>query len=292
MAEETKVANIKVIDALNYPFNTEAVRHKVAPEEVQMMLAQLFKTVVQDVAKDYVGKTPQEFVADMDALGYDKVIIAGLKMWSYRNNRMAWDFTVEQVYEIVKDYPDRLIGAASYNPWRIEESIRDIDRSAKEWGFKYVFFHPASFNLPINDRRFYPIYAKCVELDVTVGMQVGHSAELFPSEPGRPIYVEDVALNFPNLRIILSHAGWPWTEEFIAMVWKFPNVYGDIAAHRPRRLEPSLLRFIDTRGRDKMLFATNGIDLRMPKEEAMELNIRDEAKVKFMRENAIRAFKL
>jgi hypothetical protein len=289
--------DIKAIDALNYPFSTEAWKLRVGAEDVREAMKTVLKGLLKGQpppsADSITGSTPKEFVAQLDEAGYDKAIIVGLKMWSYRKHKLSWDFTVDEVYQLTKDFPDRLIGAASYNPFKIEESLREIERGVKKYGFKYVFFHPGSFGLPVHDRRFYPCYTKCLELGVPVGWQVGHSAELFPSETGRPVYVENVALDFPNLTIVLSHAGWPWTEEFIAMVWKFPNVYGDIAAYPPRALEPNLMRFMNgTRGRDKMLFATNGIDLGY-RQQFMDLEVmKEETKRMVLRENAIRVFKL
>ena len=98
-------------------------------------------------------------------------------------------------------------------------------------------------------------------------MQIGHSLEIMPSEPGRPVYIDEVALDFPKLKFVASHTGWPWCEELVAMAWKHENVYIDISAHRPRYLDPSLVIFMNTRGRDNVLFGTNGLGLKDMKEE-------------------------
>ena len=109
----------------------------------------------------------------------------------------------------------------------------------REFGFRYVYFHPITFGVAPNDRRCYPLYSKCVELGIPVGFQVGHSAEVLPSDVGRPMLVDQVAIDFPRLRINLSHTGWPWTGEFCSMIWRHPNVYGDISAYFPSTLDPS-----------------------------------------------------
>ncbi len=106
------------------------------------------------------------------------------------------------------------------------------------------------------------------------------------------MYADEVALDFPNLTIILSHTGWPWIEEWVALCWKHPNVYGDTAAYFPRGFEPGLVSFIDGRGRDKTLFASNGFGLKRLKEQVLEMPIRDENKKRFLRDNALKAFKL
>jgi predicted TIM-barrel fold metal-dependent hydrolase len=88
-------------------------------------------------------------------------------------------------------------------------------------------------------------------------MQVGHSAEKMPNEMGRPIHLDDIALDFPELNIIGAHTGWPWTEEMISLAWKHENVFVGIDAHHPKYLDASLKTFMKTRGQNKVLYGTN-----------------------------------
>ena len=117
--------------------------------------------------------------------------------------------------------------------------------------------HPYGFGIPLNDRRLYPFYAKCVELGVPVVIQVGHSAERMPSSMGRPLLLDDMALDFPELVLVGAHTGWPWTEELIALAWKHRNVYVGTSAHHPKYWEQTLVNFANTRGRGKVLFGTD-----------------------------------
>jgi predicted TIM-barrel fold metal-dependent hydrolase len=133
-----------------------------------------------------------------------------------------------------------------------------------------------------------------VELDVPVVMQVGHSAEFMPSELARPMYIDDIALYFPELRIVGAHTGWPWLEEMIAMAWKHPNVYLGTSAHAPKYWDKSMIAFLNTRGKGKVLWATDWPVLlhKESLEQVEELNLREDAKVQLLREAAIRVFKL
>jgi predicted TIM-barrel fold metal-dependent hydrolase len=88
-------------------------------------------------------------------------------------------------------------------------------------------------------------------------MQVGHSAELMPSHLGRPILLDEVALELPELKIVAAHTGWPWVEELIALAWKHRNVYVGTSAHHPRYWDAELLRFANGRGRGKVLFGSD-----------------------------------
>jgi predicted TIM-barrel fold metal-dependent hydrolase len=304
--EEKKTEDILAIDIMNHP--NEARRDLTEDagqyEEFQILARTTFKTVFKGRApsKEEVSAgmalaghgSVSELITDMDELGYDKIVICATKMWSYRYHfKLILDYSIDDVGDIVREAKGRVIGAASYNPFRIEESLQEVEKGVKEYGFKYVWFHPLSFGLRPDDRRFYPLYAKCNELDIAVGMQVGHSAEVLPSEVGHPMYVDNVALDFPNLRINLSHTGWPWVDEWCSMLWRQPNVYGDISAYFPSRLEQSQIRFMDSsRGRDKVLFGTNGLGLKRCKEEFMALPIRDETKRMVLRENNIKFLKL
>jgi len=292
---------IKAIDALNYPHycNPELAQKMFSTPEFQIMFTSTFKAMVRGVTPGEEWKAfgflpnVEAMIAEIDEAGYEKVVITDIKMWSYRKTlSLILDYGVDLIHEIVEKCQGRVIGSASYNPFRIEESLREVEKGVKEYGFKMVFFHPITFGLAANDKKCYPLYAKCAELGVPVSFQVGHSAEVLPSEVGRPMYADEVALDFPNLTLILSHTGWPWIEEWIAMCWKHPNVYGDTASYFPRGYEPGMVSFMDGRGRDKVLFGTNGFGLKRLKEQFMELNIRDENKRRVLRENALRALKL
>ena len=97
----------------------------------------------------------------------------------------------------------------------------------------------------------YPFFTKCCELDVPVVVQIGHSGGIHNSSYARPVLVDDVACDLPELKFVASHTGWPWVEELIAAAWKHPNVYIGTAAHMPKYWDPSLVRFINTRGRTR-----------------------------------------
>ena len=231
----------------------------------------------------------ERMIQDMDTFGYEKVCISACKMWSYRKHfSLIFDYTIEHVNDIVQKSNGRVVGAAGYDPFRIEESLRDIEKGVREYGFRFVYFHPITFGLPVNDKRCYPLYAKCNELGIGVSMQVGHSAEPLPSWVGHPMNIDEVVLDFPNLKVNLSHTGWPWIDEWCSMIWKHPNVYGDIAAYMPKSLDEKQVRFMNSsRGRNKVVFGTNGFGLKVCKDQFMALEIDEKTKKRVLRENAL-----
>ncbi|MBI4321449.1 MAG: amidohydrolase [Chloroflexi bacterium] len=287
--------DIKAIDVMNYLFTPEAKKQYFDSDEYAFATRRL-RGGKREQLTPAMYPSAMEFVAYMDEAGYEKVFITAWKMFSWANKRLQVNNTIEQVYEQVKMAPERLVGVAGYNPLKIQESLQEIETAVKECGFKYVYFHSLSFGLALNDKKLYPCYAKCAELGIPVGMQVGHAAENLPSEGGRPIYLDEVALDFPNLKIIASHTGWPWVDELVAMAMKHENIYCDISAWPPEMLpamHAPLLRFIDTRiGREKTLWGSNGRGMKEYREQFLALPLREDTKSKILRENAIALFGL
>ena len=118
---------------------------------------------------------------------------------------------------------------------------------------------PWLWELPPTDARYYPLYAECVELGIPFCTQVGHTGPLRPSETGRPIpYIDQVAIDFPELVIVCGHIGYPWTEEMIAVARKHENVFIDTSAYTAERYPPELVRYLRSgSGRRKVLFGSN-----------------------------------
>ncbi len=203
------------------------------------------------------GRTVDEMVAAMDEASVDIALVPSAKMRSYKTSTMLWDVTEEEIVDVVEAAPGRFLGLVGINPFDGMEGVRRLAHWVESGPFVGAHLHPYGFDLPINHRRFYPFYTKCAELGVPVVMQVGHSAEQMPSAAGRPILLDDIALDFPELKIVAAHTGWPWVDELIALAWKHRNVYIGTSAHHPRYWDPSLVRFASGRGRGKVLFGTD-----------------------------------
>ncbi len=201
----------------------------------------------------------------------------------------------DEVAAFVKQYPDRLVGVASANLYRPMEAVRELRRCVRELGFKALRIVPWLWNLPPTDRRYYPLYAECVELGIPFCCQVGHTGPLCPSEPGRPIpYIDEVALEFPELKMICGHIGYPWTTEMIAVATKHENVYIDTSAYVAKRFPPELVNYMQKHGKKKVMFGTNYpmITAAMCLKDLDTLQLTDEVKKLFLSENAIRVFEL
>ncbi len=164
----------------------------------------------------------------------------------------------DEVAAFVRGHPGRFAGVGSVDLSRPMDGVRELRRCVKDLGFLGLRVVPWLWNLPPDDRRYYPLYAECIELDVPFCLQVGHTGPLLPSEPGRPIpYLEHVALEFPELRIVAGHIGHPWTQEMISLLAKCENVYVDTSAYVATRFPADFVDYLRTRGRGKVMFGSN-----------------------------------
>jgi len=201
----------------------------------------------------------------------------------------------DEVAECVRRHPDHFVGIASVLLARPMEAVRELRRCVRQHGFRGLRIVPWLWNLPPDDRRYYPLYAECIELDVPFCLQVGHTGPLLPSEPGRPIpYLENVALEFPELRIVAGHIGHPWTQEMISLLDKCENVYVDTSAYVPRRFPTEFVDYLRSRGGRRVMFGSNYPMLTPVRclEGVDELGLDPETRAAFLHENARRVFKL
>jgi len=201
----------------------------------------------------------------------------------------------DEVASWVARYPDRLTGIAAVNLTRPMEAVHEVRRCVRELGFKGLRIVQWLWNLPPNNRYYYPLFAECVELNIPVCLQVGHTGPLCPSEPGRPIpYIDEIALDFPELVVVGGHIGYPWTQEMIAVATKHPNVYIDTSAYKAKRFPPELVAYMKGNGKKKVMFGTNypmmtpGMAL-----EGLEgLGLEEAVQDLFLSSNARRVFRL
>ena len=177
-----------------------------------------------------------------------------ISAWSAPRNNMISN---DEAADFVAEVPDRLVGVGSVDISRPMEVVAEIRRCVRELGFKAIRVLPWLWEVPPTDRRFYPVYVACIEEGMPFCTQIGHTGPLMPSEIGRPIYLDQVALDFPDLVIVGGHIGYPWTDEAIAVATKHENVYIDTSTYTVRRYPPALLDFMRSNGASKVLFGTN-----------------------------------
>jgi predicted TIM-barrel fold metal-dependent hydrolase len=230
-------------------------------------------------------------IAAMDAAGVGVVLATDLLAWSYRRQtRFAMDMT-EQIADLTERFPGRIYGLSDYDPFDIGGSLRKVEEDVTERGYKGVYIHIYGYDIPLDSRKMYPLYALCESLGITVSMQVGHVLEAMPSEHGRPLQLDRIACDFPGLTLVGTHTGWPWVDEMVAVTTKWPNVYLSVSAWLPRYFDPSLVRFLKSRtGAQKVLFGSNGLSWERYLEEFHEMGLREDTLHAVLHENPARVF--
>jgi len=274
---------VNVIDAVVNLWTPEIVKTR-APVREKL----LYWEHIMQVGDEWGTGVPlNEMILKMDEAGIDKAFLIATDI-------AVWEIPHEKVAEQVEKFPDRFYGLAGINPLAKMKGVRKLERAVKEYGFIGAHVYPHWYGLPPNDKAYYPFYAKCVELDIPIEIQIGHSAQTHLKTVAFPITLDEVAIDFPELSIIGIHTGWPWIEEAIAVAWKHPNVFLGCDAHAPKYWDPRFVRFINTRGQDKVIYGSDwpviSFDRMMREIEAH--NFKEEAKAKLLRDNALRVFKL
>jgi uncharacterized protein len=256
-----------------------------------------FVDKVRVEAKTAEGVEVDEMLRRMDRAGIERGFLIAPKVGRL-GHPATWHLPYEVVLKAVKQHPDRFFGIAGTDPTEGMKGVYALQRAVEDYGFIGAHGYPHWFELAPDTPRWYPFYAKCIELDIPIQLQIGQSLVYAPEYPcrsvGRPITLDAVACDLPELKLIGIHVGIPWTDEMIAMAWKHRNVYIGCDAHSPKYWPASFVHYINTYGADKVLFGTDFpvLDFERTRREIEQLGLREGAARKLFRENAIKVYKL
>jgi predicted TIM-barrel fold metal-dependent hydrolase len=204
---------------------------------------------------------PAAMVERMDDRGNDTVLLPAVALapgeipepTTFEAVAVTWD----EMEQLATGYPNRFAALAVVDPTGGMAGVREIRARLQDPWVAGCYLHTHSWDRALDHADYYPYYALASELDVPIAMQAGASGGMTPSECGRPIGIDRPALYFPDTRFVLSHTGWPWIDEAIAMARKFPNVFLGTGSYPPRHWPDALVEFGRGTGRDKVLFGTN-----------------------------------
>jgi len=256
-----------------------------------------FKEQVRMPEDMRAGVTIEDYLGRMDRAGIERSLLVAVRAGDI-NVKGGFEIPYERVRAVCEAHPARFSGLAGIDPFRGMQGVRDLEQAVTEYGFVGAHLYPHWCGLPPDHAKYYPFYTKCAELGVPIMMQVGHNlvysrARRLPSV-GRPICLDRVAIDFPELKLIGIHIGIPWTEEMISMCWKHENVFTAGDAYAPKYWPASFVHYANSYGRHKVMFGTDWpvIDPERAVAEIDELGMRAESKQLLMRDNALRVFGL
>jgi uncharacterized protein len=220
---------------------------------------------LEDARAFFRGPWPEE---DLDATAerYRKLDLFGVLLGADAETTTGVPpYPNDELAAACRKHPDVFIAFASVDPWKGELALREIHRCAQQLGLRGLKFHPGRQRFYPNDRRFYPLFEAAVALDLPVLFHTGMMAAGAGTPGGRgqrldytrPIYLDQLAADFPDLTIIAAHPSWPWADEMLAIARHKSNVVLDLSGYLPRYFPPQYVQFANTLLQDQMLFGSD-----------------------------------
>lgn len=204
----------------------------------------------------------EEMLEEFDRAGVEKAVLLG---WDAETGSGLPKLPNEYISKLVDRAPDRFIGFAGVDPHKGEEAVRELRRAVKDLGLVGLKLHPIVQKFFPNDERFYRLWETCVELKIPILSHTGMAAwgaglpggDGYKLKYSNPIYLDDVAADFPELKIIAAHPSWPWQDEILAIAMHKGNVFMDLSGWSPKYFPPTLVQYLKGPLKRKFMFGTD-----------------------------------
>jgi predicted TIM-barrel fold metal-dependent hydrolase len=197
----------------------------------------------------------------------------------------------------LREHPERFVASLDVDPNDITGVVRRIRRAKDERDIKAVTSFPAGCNpqVPVSDRRYYPIFQTCIDLDIPIVLNAGVPGPRLPAACQDVMHFDQVCYDFPELRVVMRHGAEPWEALAVKLMLKWPGLHYMTSGFAPKYYPRTVIDYANTRGADKVMYAgyyPMGLSLRRIFEEMPGVPLGDEVWPKFLRDNAMRVFKL
>jgi uncharacterized protein len=261
-----------------YDFFRANLKDRQSLEEMEFPAEYMFKGVPDLVPE---GTDPIEWTfSKMDQFGV-AVGVAGLS---------------PRGIEAKKRRPDRIVLQMSVNPHEGVDALRKMEKAKADHDIVGAMCFPSGQTpqVAIDDKKLYPIYSKCVELDIPMSVNAGIVGPRMPSWPQKVERLDEVCYDFPELRLVIMHGAEPWTALAVKLMLKWPGLHFMTSAFAPKHYPKDIINYANTRGADKIMYCgyLSGITYERQFSELPNVPFKDEVWPKFLRENALRLFKI
>ena len=221
--------------------------------------------------------TPEETIESMDRAGVEKVLLS-----------LDPEHPDERILDFPNQFPGRFFLALHPNLKKGMRALWAMEAITRDHPVVLARVTTFGIDVPPNDAIYYPFYAKCIELDLAAGINTGIPGPPMPGECQHPMFLDRVCLHFPELRLIMQHGADPWWDVAIRLMIKYKNLYLMTSAYAPKYLPESLLHFMNTRGKHKIMFASDHPVLSMERctREAQALDLRPGVLDRYLYDNA------
>jgi predicted TIM-barrel fold metal-dependent hydrolase len=284
--------DIAVIDTMmglpggNKRWWVDSMRALLLDAESQEQFTHAAGYMFKELPPERAEKDPVDaLVAEMDVHGIERALVPVA-------------FGDEVSLRALRDHPDRILGSFMVNPNQGMACVRELARAVEELGIVAATFFPCGSvpQVPIDDKKAFPFYAKCTELDIPIFVNAGVPGPRVPMEAQNVNRVDEVCWLFPDLKIVLRHGAEPWAELAVKLMIKWPNLYYSTSAFAPRYYPRAIIDFANTsRGADRIIYAgyyPSGLTLDRIFSELEGLDLKEAVWPKFLRENALKVLGL
>ena len=259
---------------------------------------------LRDLAKDPASqdmKFPAEYmfkdVPDQLASGQDPVEVTLAAMDRHGISIGLVGLGSKPAGDALARHPDRFAASLEVDPNNIGTTVNAIRRAYADEGIAAVSTFPAGCNpqVPVDDRRYYPIYQTCVDLDLPIIVNAGIAGPRVPSECQHVMLFDQVCYDFPELRVVMRHGAEPWEDLAVKLMLKWPGLHYMTSAFAPKYYPKAIVEYANTRGAEKIMYAgyyPMGLSLDRIFSELPQVPLRDDVWPRFLRDNAMRVFKL
>jgi predicted TIM-barrel fold metal-dependent hydrolase len=265
-----------------YGFLRNQLMDRESREDFEFPVEYIFKDVPKDIDENADPVTV--LLDEMDHFGIERGLI-------------GVTFERSTAMRAAEQHPDRFITSWGVDPNRGMQGVRDLVKAYETLGIKAATAFPAGClpQVPINDKKFFPYYAKCVELDLPICVCTGIPGPRVPAACQDTMLIDEVCWYFPELKFVMRHGAEPWADLAVKLMLKWPNLYYSTSAFAPRYYPKDIVNYANTRGADKVMYAgyfPMGLSLERIFRELPDVPFKDEVWPKFLRGNAVRVFGL
>jgi predicted TIM-barrel fold metal-dependent hydrolase len=263
-----------------YRFLAPHLRDKESLEEFSFPAQYMFKDL------------PPELDDNIDPVA---VVLDNLDRFGVEQAMVGVAADRDHAIRALADHPDRFIGSFAVDPTQGMDGVRALEHAVTELGARAATAFPAGVQVPIDDKRYYPLYAKCVELDIPIFVCAGVPGPRVPMAPQHVERIDEVCWFFPELTFVMRHGAEPWTDLAVKLMLKWPNLYYSTSAFAPRHYPKAIVDYANSRGADKVLYAgyfPAGLTYDRIFEDLPKVPLADEVWPKFLRDNARKVLRL
>ncbi len=266
-----------VVKAIDPWVNVDMLGGRPAPEYLKRVKEDYFKGDDSFFEKLSI----EQLLAQMDEAGVEKAVLSTDVL-----------HPADEVLAFCEAEPERFALAANCDPtkhmktaWALEDLVA---RAPVVMARVVPFLH----DLAPDHRSYYPLYAKCCDLDLPISINTGIPGPPMPGECQNPMHLDRVCLDFPKLKVCMAHGADPWWGEAIRLMLKYRNLYMMTSAYLPKYFPDELVHFMNTRGKHKVMVASDHpvLDMRRVIDEALKLDLREGVLERYLYENAAELF--